>query len=417
MSATEPVASAAREDQTRGAPCRLLYIHPDMLGLPTRPERNPLWWLSRHLAGDYVAISIVRDPERSRRLYREINESSGRFRFHWLGTFRLPRGLRQLADVAYYLVKGLQLTLRNGRYDVIMAYGPYRTGLCGWILARLTGARLILEIPGNPARSLDFGSGFFKRWKGRLSPALVRFTIRRADHLRLRFPDQLPDLPARFDNRVSVFPNFTAMAEIPPAAPSAERYLLFIGYPWDLKGVDILIRAFNLVWRTHPAVRLRIFGHCPDRSPYEKLRGDNPNIEFNGPVPHDRALELIAGCTAFVLASRTDAMARVLLEAMAARRPIIASAVDGIPYYIRDGATGLLFPVGDVDALARHMDTILSDPAGAEEMAARGHEYALAQLSEEPYVEAFRLMIERTLGIDRSDRVLAPPRPAEVLPA
>lgn len=382
------------------------------MGLPIEPAKNPLHHLSDHATGDYVAISIVRDAATSSELLRKINAASGSFRFHWLRTFMLPAGLRQLTDVLYFTGKGLALSIRHGRYDVVMSYGPYRTGLSAWLIARLTGARLILEMPGNPARSLSFEGGPLGRLKKSFSPRLVRFMVERADHIRLRYPDQLPDLPDRLRNRVSVFPNFIPMNSIPRGGATNDRYLLFIGYPWDLKGVDLLIAAFNRIWRRHPDVKLRIYGHCPDRSRYEEMRGDNPNIEFNGPVPHDEAMRLIAGCTAFVLASRTDAMARVLLEAMAACRPIIASAVDGIPYYIRHETTGLLFPSEDVDALSREMDRVLVDRAFAERLARRAHEYAMRELSEDRYAQTFRAMIERTIGLDVSDSFLAPPRPA-----
>ena len=55
----------------------------------------------------------------------------------------------------------------------------------------------------------------------------------------------------------------------------------------------------------------------------------------------------MARCRVFVLPSRTEAMGRVLIEAMAMGKTCIASAVDGIPHYVRDEDTGLLFRSGD----------------------------------------------------------------------
>ena len=171
-------------------------------------------------------------------------------------------------------------------------------------------------------------------------------------------------------------------------------YALFIGYPWHLKGVDVLIRAFQRVADRHPTWRLRILGHCPDRAPWEALRAGHPRIEFLKAMKHDRAMELLGRCAVFVLPSRTEAMGRVIVEAMAAGKPVIASAVDGIPHYVRDGDTGLLFASESVDELADRLDRLMSDPAYAAALAARGQAFALSQLSESRYVEQFRELVE-----------------------
>ena len=69
----------------------------------------------------------------------------------------------------------------------------------------------------------------------------------------------------------------------------------------------------------------------------------------------------MAGCSLFVLPSRTEAMGRVLLEAMACKKPIIASNVGGIPEIIKDGYNGLLFESENVDDLAEKIRLVLSN--------------------------------------------------------
>ena len=63
----------------------------------------------------------------------------------------------------------------------------------------------------------------------------------------------------------------------------------------------------------------------------------------------------------FVLASRTEALSLALLEAMAHGLAIVATAVGGIPEFIRDGETGLLAPAESVDALAEAMRRLATD--------------------------------------------------------
>lgn len=375
---------------------RMLYIHPETVGLSDDPRKNPLHHLSAYFSGDYLAINCFGDPARTRELAQRITSASGEFRFHWLDTTRLPAVVRQVADLAFFIAKGLQLSLKHGRYDVIVAYGPYRTGFAGYILRLLTNSRLILEIPGNPRMTHQFDRSSIGRLKRSVGPRLVSFLTRRADHLRLRYPGQLSNADTH-TSQVSVFPSFIPVETIPRSADTTERYIFFMGYPWHLKGVDVLIRAFNRISPKHPGVKLKIVGHCADRSPYITLAANNPNIEFHGPMPHDDAMRLMAGCSVFVLPSRTDAIARVLLEALAAERPVIASRVDGIPYYIQDGVTGLLFTPEDDAELSEKLHTLLSNGEVARSIARAGHMYVQSELSEKRYAETFRDMVELTL--------------------
>jgi glycosyltransferase involved in cell wall biosynthesis len=167
-----------------------------------------------------------------------------------------------------------------------------------------------------------------------------------------------------------------------------------MGFPWHLKGVDVLIRAFNAVSPRFPDYSLRVVGYCPDKTEYLRLRGDNNKISLCDPVPYAEAVRLMSECSLFVLASRTDSSPRVLREAMAARKPIVASNVDGIPELIRDGYNGLLFTPEDHDELAAKIARVLSDDDLAGRLADNGFAYVRANLSEERYLERFRAMVD-----------------------
>jgi len=76
----------------------------------------------------------------------------------------------------------------------------------------------------------------------------------------------------------------------------------------------------------------------------------------------------------FVLPSDYEAFGIVLLEAMAARTPVVASRVGGVPDVVEDGVTGLLYPYGNLDALATALDGLLGDAAERARMGERGRE-------------------------------------------
>ena len=74
----------------------------------------------------------------------------------------------------------------------------------------------------------------------------------------------------------------------------------------------------------------------------------------------------------FVLASTIEAAGNVLLEAMAAARPVVCTASGGPAEYVRDGETGFVVPVGDVPALAARLRLLLDDPALANRFGEQG---------------------------------------------
>ncbi|MDZ4389009.1 MAG: glycosyltransferase [Gemmatimonadales bacterium] len=160
------------------------------------------------------------------------------------------------------------------------------------------------------------------------------------------------------------------------------------------------MKAFHLVAEKHPEVRLRIIGHCPDRAPFELLAAGHPRVSLEKAVFRDEAHEILSRCRVYVLASRTEAMGRVLLEAMAAGRPIIASRVDGVPHYIQDGVNGLLFESENVAELAEKLDRLLSDAELRRTLGENGRRIVMEKYSEKEYARKMITMFYQVLGRD-----------------
>jgi glycosyltransferase involved in cell wall biosynthesis len=391
-------AGVVRAESAAGERRRVLYIYSETVGLNPDSRKNPLHWLSAYMEGDYMAVWVV-DGAAAAEKARAMAPANGSFRFHWTRWNVAPPGLRRLWQVAFFTGKGLALTRRHGRYDAIVTYGPFMTALTGIMLRMLTGAKLIVEFPGHPFRNYDMYQGSVARLKRLIAPSWTRFVASTADHIRLLFPSQLDDLGLDVSGKASVFHDFVA---VPPGSdadepvPRAEsKYILFLGFPFHLKGVDLLIRAFNRISHRFSDYRLLIVGYCPDPTVYQELAAGNPRIEIRPPVPHDEAMALMAGCSIFAMASRIEGMPRVLIEAMSAGKPVVASAVGGIPHYVEHGETGLLFESENVDDLAANLERVLGDRDFAAGMARRGQEFARSKLSEEQYAVQFRAMIDR----------------------
>src|SRR5207245_5391857 len=94
-------------------------------------------------------------------------------------------------------------------------------------------------------------------------------------------------------------------------------------------------------------------------------------VEVQGWLPPDRLAVMMARAAAFVAPSRIsasgdrDGIPNVVLEAMAARRPVVGTDVSGIPEAVTNGVTGLLVPAGDAAALAGALERLLGAPGAS----------------------------------------------------
>ena len=138
----------------------------------------------------------------------------------------------------------------------------------------------------------------------------------------------------------------------PPPLPGAPR-LAIVGRLIPIKGHDTLLRALAAVRADLPGVTLEIAGdgalEAELRATVTRL-GLDDLVTFLGHVPQVAAV--FERAEVVVVPSLGEGFGMVALEAMERGRPVIASAVGGLPEIVDDGRTGLLVPVSDVDALA-----------------------------------------------------------------
>ena len=138
--------------------------------------------------------------------------------------------------------------------------------------------------------------------------------------------------------------------------------VLFVGRLAPQKGVRTLVAATGLL--EDPSAQVLLVGDGPERPALEREAerisvGDR--LHFVGFVAHDRLPAVLAHADLLVLPSLYEELGTVLLEAMQAGLPIVASKTGGIPDVIEGGVNGLLVPPGEPEALARAIDRILGD--------------------------------------------------------
>jgi glycosyltransferase involved in cell wall biosynthesis len=141
------------------------------------------------------------------------------------------------------------------------------------------------------------------------------------------------------------------------------------------KGYQYLITAAKAICRKYPRVKFIVVGNGPLQSELEKLVADNDlgdKIQFSGirgDIP-----ELLSIMNLFVLPSVSEGVPMVLLEAMAAGKPVISTEVGDIPQIIRHGYSGWLIPPKNTEALAAAMEELIQDSNKAERLALAARE-------------------------------------------
>src|SRR5215217_8315852 len=147
-----------------------------------------------------------------------------------------------------------------------------------------------------------------------------------------------------------------------PFAGIGRPRVLFVGRLAPQKGVRALVEAAALI--ENPSARVLLVGDGPERPALEREArqiGVGDRVRFEGFFAHDRLPAAMAHADILVLPSVYEELGTVLLEAMWAGLPIVASRTGGIPDVIEDGANGLLVPPGEPEALARAIDRVLAD--------------------------------------------------------
>ena len=151
-------------------------------------------------------------------------------------------------------------------------------------------------------------------------------------------------------------------------AKPGEAILLHLSNFRPVKRVVDVVKVFSQVVREVPA-QLVLVGDGPDRSAAEWLAHDlkiNDKVHFLG--KQDRVNELLPLADLMLMPSALESFGLAALEAMACKVPSIATRVGGVPELIDEGITGLLYPVGDVDAMAAGAVGLLKDRSRLDTM-------------------------------------------------
>jgi glycosyltransferase involved in cell wall biosynthesis len=185
----------------------------------------------------------------------------------------------------------------------------------------------------------------------------------------------------------------------PQDGPPKLGRLAFVGRLSPRKGVDVALEALALLRSDGRDLELDVCGSV--YAGYEwyeeqlRQRAARPDlagtVRFLGYV--NPTGPVLGGAEVVLIPSRAEPFGNTAVEGLLARRPVVASDVQGLTEIIVHGRTGLLVPPGDAEALAAAVAKVLDDPAFAERLAHDGRQDALERFSLQRYVTDVELSL------------------------
>ncbi|MGQ0633655.1 MAG: glycosyltransferase [Planctomycetaceae bacterium] len=285
--------------------------------------------------------------------------------------------------------------LRSYRPQIVQTF-LFHANLAGRVAGRLAGARHVvsgIRVAERRAR--------WHLWLDRLTNRLVDVNVCVSRGV-AQFSLREGGLPAA---KTIVIPNgvdVEAFANAPPAdlqqfgIPPGAQVVLSVGRLDAQKGIPTLLAAVAPLTSRFEALHVLLVGEGPQRAELEHAIRDRGLAQrvhpagWRSDVPH-----LMRAATCLALPSHWEGMPNVVLEAMAAGLPVVASRVEGTDELIVAGATGLLVAPGAADELSVALITLLSEPSRAAAMGHAGQERARREFSWEQMVHSYENLFLR----------------------
>ena len=363
----------------------------------------------REAANTFYVLSTARSPWHLLRSHTAaLARSPARyFKALWLALRTSAPGAKALLYQLFYFTEAVVLAEHLTRNGVTHLHNHIAAASC-------TVAMLASEVSAIPYSFTIHGPGIFFepiRWRIDEKTARARFVaciseFCRSQVMMFSHSSHWPKLhivhcaidPDRYD--------------VTAGRNSHGQRLLFIGRLAGVKGVPILFEALQAIVGDFPDVRLKLIGDGPERRDLERevsKRGIGDRVEFAGYRSQSEVAEALHETDILVLPSFAEGLPVVLMEAMAARVPVITSRIAGIPELVEHGHSGLLVPPGDVDALAAAISQLLHDHERRGWMGEAGRAKVVAEFN----LDREAAWLAEILSSYANDRSRPPKRPVQ----
>jgi len=399
-------------------PAKVLEVLEATVGGARKHVLQLLRGLDRSRFDLHLACSLERDPGAAAEL--EALRAEG------IRVFTVPMRRRPAPLSDLLALRRLTALMRAERYQLVHTHAA-KAGFLGRLAARRAGAPAVVHTPHTfPFERVDTVLTPLYRFLERRAAAWAqRIVLVAASQREAALEAGLCDA-----DRLAVVENGIPMpAEDPADARRRWRAELglgedvpaaaFVGRLTPQKDVQTFLSVAAELRREMPSVRLFVVGRASGRRYLASLQprissqawrvaalGERPvtPVVWSAELPAGvlghcpAAAELVAAFDVVLLPSRYEGLPYSLLEAMAQRVPVVASAVTGNRDVIEDGRSGFLVPVGDVAGFARSTLRLLSDGALRQRLGAAARERVAASFTEERFLRGMAALYGEVLS-------------------
>ncbi|WP_323765908.1 glycosyltransferase [Marinovum sp.] len=307
-------------------------------------------------------LRLLRHPERFFRALR-------------LAWRTAPGGLRNGLWQMFYFAEAILLADHMQRHGVRHLHNHIAKASC-------TVAMLASELTGIPYSFTLHGPDIFfapEHWRLDEKIARARFVACISEFCRAQamiFSDR-PDWDKLHIVHCGIDP-----ARYAPSPRGGPPHLTFVGRLAAVKGVPVLLEALSFLREELPELRVTLIGDGAERARLEQdaaALGLAEVVEFAGYRSQSEVAQALKDTDALVLPSFAEGVPVVLMEAMAAGRPVIATSVAGVSELVEHGESGFLVPPGDALKLAEAIRAVLADPDRRATMGKAGRARVVAE--------------------------------------
>lgn len=225
----------------------------------------------------------------------------------------------------------------------------------------------VITVHGIVSEESKSWNGFVGFVKKILYVPMEKYVLANANYITTVSPYVVQKIEDNCKSNIYVIPNGISCDRFEVENMEIENRLLFVGGIEPRKSLLNLFKAIHLIKDDYPNLQLHIVGNIRKKEYYKDLfkyvvdNNLSKQIYFKGSLSHEDLVREYSECSVFVFPSKEESQGIVLLEAMAAGKPVVATNVGGIPYVLDDGITGLLAEHGNVEDLASNIQKLLNN--------------------------------------------------------
>jgi glycosyltransferase involved in cell wall biosynthesis len=298
----------------------------------------------------------------------------------------------------------IRALLKRQKYDIVHTHST-NAGIFGRYAAKLAGTPLIVHtVHGFPFNDLTLSptTRTVLIWLERLA-ALCSDCLIMVSEL-----NKIEALKKRITlgtEMVTIYSGIDLSRFVEQPDVATKRKVLGFSESWPIVGMvgrlaesnapDVFIQAAKRVLAERPNLYFAIVGDGPLRSTVEALTVDVPQCKILGyrsDIP-----QILPLFDIYVAPVLWGGLGRALTEAMVTGRPVVASAVNGVPEIVHHGETGLLVPPNDPDAIAREVCYLLDHPERAKQLGVAGQALVVPKFGAEQMVTGIATLYENLL--------------------